>query len=258
MRIVLISLERAVERREKMAREFARVGLEYTIKDAKDGRHLTQEDLDQVDWEGRRQLGLRPQDNASIGCWLSHREVMHDLIENGPEMMAVFEDDARLTPAGPEVLEALEAQPFDFDIVSLYRGHAKRPIVAGIPLTRKHAIGRARFSDDGAVAYVISRAAAGHFLDTTPRMLLALDQAMQRYWLSGLNTYYIDPMVVHHGGDHDSYIEADRQLAREIRRARDNVALTVLRRLRAGIPRAIRKRVAFRKLLRGEIGVTRW
>ena len=214
MRIVLINLERAAHRRAEMAREFDAVGLRYEVKSAIDGRRLSPDHLAQVDGEGRRRLGLRPQDNGSIACWLTHREVMRDLAANGPDMMAVFEDDARFTPELPEVLKVLETRPFDFDLVSLYRGRPRRPFVPCVSLTNSHSAGRVRYSDGGSVGYVITRPAARHFIETTPRMVLGLDHALLRFWISGLNTFYVDPPVVHHGGAHDSEIDDHRVTAR--------------------------------------------
>ena len=258
MRIVLINLERAAARRKAMAREFGALGLSCEIKSAIDGRHLTERDLAQVDWEGRRRLGLRPQARGSIANWLTQREVMRDLVNRGPEMMAVFEDDARFAPELPEVLSALEAKPLSFDVVSLYRGDPKRRFVSGMPLTDRHAMGRVRFSTGGAVGYVITRPAARHFLETTPRMVLAIDHALMRFWENGLNVFYVDPPVVYHGGAQDSQIEGDRSVARRLHRGRGDTASILWRRAGAGLRRAVRKRLAFRRLLRGEIGVTQW
>jgi len=143
MRIVLINLERAAERRERMAQEFGALGLRYEIKEAIDGRNLSAEHLAQVDRQARRRLGLYPQANGSIANWLTQREVMRDLVANGPEMIAIFEDDARLMPELPELLAALEQQRFAFDVVVLQRRHPRRPFIPEVPLNQP-AYGRTR------------------------------------------------------------------------------------------------------------------
>lgn len=258
MRIVLINLERAAERRERMAREFGALGLRYEIKEAIDGRSLSAEHLAQVDRQARRRLGLYPQANGSIANWLTQREVMRDLVANGPEMTAIFEDDARLTPDLPELLATLEQQRFAFDVVVLQRRHPQRPFIPEVPLTDRHTAGRVRYSDSGSEGYVITRAAARHFLEDTPKMVLAIDQALSRFWHSGLNVFYVDPPVVHHAGVDDSQIEDSRNASRQERAENDSLKSIIWRRAIASSRRAVVKRVAFRKLLRGEIGVTRW
>ena len=89
-------------------------------------------------------------------------------------------------------------------------------------------------------------------------MVLTIDQALSRFWHSHLNVFYVDPPVVHHGGTDDSQIEDSRNAAREQRGKADGSATILWRRAVASSRRAMMKRIAFRKLLRGEIGVTRW
>ena len=116
MRIVLISLGRATERRRRMAEEFGRVGLDYEIWPAKDARTLTDEDRAFVDPAARQRLGLHPIPDGSLANTLSQRAAMRDLVQNGPEMMAVFEDDARFDDGLPDVLQELERLSDMFDM----------------------------------------------------------------------------------------------------------------------------------------------
>ena len=258
MRILLLNLERARDRRSRMAREFDNIGLPYETMTAIDGQQLSKSDLAQVDWRARRRLGLRPQDAASIGCWLSHRQAMHDLASNGPEMMAIFEDDARFDPKLPAVLTALESKSLSFDVVSLFRGHPARPFVPHGTLIDGVLVGRVRYSESGLVGYVITRTAARHFLCNTRRMVLAVDHALLRYWVSGLNIFHVDPPIVFHGGRYDSQIDPGRGEARRLQRSNEHPAAVLWRRAITGARRTVIKRAAFRRLLRGEIGVTRW
>ena len=257
MRIVVVNLERASERRARMARQFGALGLNYEIKPAIDGRRLTAEQLALVDRKGRRRLGLYPQPDGSIACWLTYREVLRDLVDNGPDMMAIFQDDAQLAPALPDVLNALERQPFPFDVVLLHRRRPQRPFIPCVQLTSRHQAGRVRYSDDGAEGIVISRAAARHFIRTTPRMVLAIDHALLRFWRNGLNVFYVNPAVVRHGGYEDSYISTDRIAAKKHQREAEGLAAILWRRAVTGCHDAIMKRFAFRRLLRGEISAPR-
>ena len=97
MKLFVINLERAVERRRRMEEQFASLGLEATFHPAADIRDFTQETYAMVDRETRQRLGLWPQADTEIGCWLSHYRIMQEIAENGPETVAVFEDDAGLS-----------------------------------------------------------------------------------------------------------------------------------------------------------------
>ncbi len=260
MRIFVINLKRAFARRDRMASEFASLGLPYEIHEAVDGRLLQDEHYDQVDWEGRRKIGLAPQDDASIACWLSHRQVMQRIVDEGLDMAAIFEDDARLLPPVPEVLDKLEQRPFDFDVVSMYRGMKQvkqRRFIPTADLTKDCRVGRVRFSAAGLVGYVITRPAARHFLETQRRMVYAVDHELLRFWTSGLNCFYMDPPIVLHGGAHDSFIQDDRDTARKQHKKADGYLSIALRRFAASVPRFVHRRVAFRKLLAGKFGICR-
>ena len=173
-------------------------------------------------------------------------------------MVAIFEDDAGLSPELPEVLAALERKPFDFDIVMLNRRSHRKAFIPCERLTGNHMAGRVRYSDYGSEGYVITREAARNFLESTPLMMWEIDQALSRFWENGLNVFYVDPPVVFHNERNDSQIEGDRNRSRQRQREADGTAYLLWRRAVAAVQRSIRRRAAFRLLLDGRTGVTRW
>ena len=228
-----------------MSQQFEELGLEPEFHEAVDGRHLTEEDYAQVDRVTRQRMGLRPQADGSIANWLSQRQVMREIVENGPETVAIFEDDAELSPELPSVLAALERRPTSFDIVKLNRRTPSKIFVPYKQLSTGHNIGRIRYHDFGAEGYVITRDAIRRFLEVTPRMMWELDQAINSYWENGLNIYYLDPPVVFHGGCSESQIEADRRRSRQLYRQTDNPVLILWRRTPWSIRRQLTRRREF-------------
>ena len=253
MRIVLISLERATERRRRMAEEFARVGLDYEIWPAKDARTLTDEDRAFVDRAARERLGLYPIPDGSLACTLSERAAMRDLVRNGPESMAVFEDDARFEAGLPAVLQALERQTHAFDIVKLQRRNLRRPFIPTMSLPTDHRLGRVRFSDFGSEGYVITREAARLLLERIPRMVRDMDHELSYFWENGLNVLYVDPPVVREDREYGSQIHETRSAERLAhRRERLRRPGVLARRVKAIIANDFRRRIAFRRLLRSD------
>ena len=173
-------------------------------------------------------------------------------------MVAIFEDDAGLSPQLPEVLAALERKPFDFDVLKLNRRSRKRLFLPCVLLTPNHMAGRVKFSDYGSEGYVITRDAARHLLTSETKMIWEIDHHISRFWDNGLNVFYVDPPAVSHNEEDDSQIESDRQRSRRGQRTDDGVTTVLWRRAKAGLHRKIRQRTEFRRLIRGEIGVTRW
>ena len=253
MRIVLISLERATERRRRMAEEFARVGLDYEIWPAKDARTLTDEDRAFVDRAARERLGLHPIPDGSLANTLSQRAAMRDLVRNGPEMMAVFEDDARFGTDLPAVLRELEQHSGMFDIVKLQRRNLRRPFLPVIALPTGHGLGRIRFSDFGSEGYVITRDAARLLLTRTPRMVREIDHVLSRFWESGLTVLYVDPPIVWEDTTNISQIQETRSEERlSHRRRRRREPAVLLRRVAGIIYHDVWRRIAFRRLIRAD------
>ena len=235
-----------------MAAEFARAGIGYEVWPAVDARTLTDEDRGLVDHGARRRLGLYPIPDGSLANTLSQRAAMRDLVDNGPGMMAVFEDDSTFDPALPEVLSELEARDDLFDVVVLQRRNPRRRFAACTSLPSGHVLGRVRFSDYGSNGYVITRAAARCFLERTPRMVREIDQALSRFWDNGLDVLYVHPPVVSHDQVLRSQIEETRHVERADHRPARRKPAVFVRRLAAGVARDVRRRIIFRRLLRAD------
>ena len=105
MRCIVINLPVAWERREAIDHAFHKVGLEYEIWPAVDGHCLTESDRAVIDLLARARLGVRPMDDSPTACLLSHYAVLRHLVESEDEMLAVFEDDARLHPDVVDVFD---------------------------------------------------------------------------------------------------------------------------------------------------------
>ncbi len=250
MRMFVINLARAKDRRQRISQQFAKVGLKPEFHEAVDGKHLTAEHYAEVDRRTRRRMGLRPQADGSIANWLSQRQVMREIVQNGPETAAIFEDDAELAPELPSVLAVLERRPISFDIVKLNRRTPSKAFIPYNQLSTGHNIGRVRYHDFGTEGYVITRASAHRFLEAIPKMMWEMDQAINNYWENGLNIYYLDPPVVFHTGVQASQIEEDRKRLRRLHQQTENSAMTLLRRTQWSIGRSLSRRREFKRRIR--------
>ena len=250
MRLIVINLDRAKCRRQRITGEFRKVGLNAEFHVAVDGKQLSPRDYDQVDRTTPRRMGLKSQGDGLIGNWLSQRQVMKEVVEHGPDIVAIFEDDVELSPELPCLLTALERDKIFFDIVKLARRTPDKTFIPYRKLSSGHVIGRVRYHDSGTEGYVITRDAARRFLTQTPKMTWALDQAINNYWENGLNIYYLEEPVVFHGGSEDSLIEQDRKRSRELHRRTENQMMILCRRIPWTIQRYLSRRQEFLRRVR--------
>ena len=84
-------------------------------------------------------------------------------------------------------------------------------------------------------------------------MVREIDHVLSRFWENGLDVVYLEPPVVHEDRESDSQIQETRSTERLLhRRERLRRPAILARRLRALIANDLRRRIAFRRLLRSD------
>lgn len=184
---------------------------------------------------------------AEIACWHSHVRAIREVSAGSEPMAAIFEDDAVLQPTPPVVLDCLQDCPVPFDLVSLARRNPERPLIFPHPLLPGHFMGRVRYTEYGAMGYVITREAARQLMTSMTRMRLPVDMELMSFWVHRLNLYFLDRPVVEHDDDAPSQLAPDR--ARIMAGWRKRRLRETIWRLQIGV----RKRIGFRQLVRGKI-----
>jgi hypothetical protein len=117
MHIYCVNLEKRIDRRESVGKEFVREGIDVEFFPATDGRVDTPQGLD-----------VNP---AEYGCSMSHTRIWRDIVTKGHETALIFEDDVRLVPNFDLKLKNIlkEAEGINWDIIHL------GPL---IPIVKRH------------------------------------------------------------------------------------------------------------------------
>lgn len=90
--VLVISLKRAPERRASISLHLNRLGIEYRLIDAVDGKAMTPSQIAKV------VAPLKEMHPGEVGCYLSHINVYEIIRDENIEVALVLEDDARLNP----------------------------------------------------------------------------------------------------------------------------------------------------------------
>ena len=203
MKSYVINLPRATERRDSIRKEFEKYELEFEFYSAVDWMDLTDQDIsDNVDpnFIAERKSFGRPSLTGTLACWLSHRNLWKTALNNGESVVAIFEDDATLTPETKQALKLLKnSDELKFDIVFLYNGKLRNPLIPIYKLNDNFSLNLIKYDSIGAVGYVIRDSAMNRLLDKFPKMVIHIDALMHYYWWTGLKTYILTPQVVFHG-----------------------------------------------------------
>lgn len=158
LRIYVISLARAVDRRVSICAHLQELGLEYELVDGVDGRALPSR-------EHARLLapGVAFQSPGVVGCYMSHMAVYRRLVGSGAAAALVLEDDAALNPAVVPLLRAGLTR-LDFDYCFLDCGNDRDPVFydpdARLPLGHGFTAYRLSGGPEGTHAMIVTREAA--------------------------------------------------------------------------------------------------
>jgi len=253
MRIFVINLARANHRRQKMQKQLVSSGLEFAFLEATDGRSLTIEERNLVDNQQRQSVTAYPLSDNEIGCCISHRRAMQELINSGHFMAVVLEDDVNLAPDFSRVIHVIKEQPVDFDFIFLGRKFKEGEFfVPCHTLLPDMHLGRVGYTHMGAIGYIVSQKGARKFLAYAPRIVNAIDKEIHRFWANGLSLYGLERPIIVHADDGKSFLEETRHEAQPKLRIRYAAADTLVwrcRRLATKVSDSVCKRVVFAAML---------
>lgn len=247
MQLIVISLPTAHDRRERISQRFAEVGLRFEFMDAVDAGRLTEQDFARIDRGYGRRWGLPPLSPTEFACWLSHVHAIRRVAAGPDPMTAIFEDDAIPRTDLPTILSALEICPVAFDLVSLSRRNPNRQMVSAHPLAAGRSMVRVRYSEYGAEGYVITRDAAAWLVRRMTRMRVPVDVDLLFFWVHRINLWFLNVPAV----DHDVSIPSQLAMGRTAKLV--GWRKPRLRRMVYRLQMGARKRIGFRRLVKGKI-----
>jgi glycosyl transferase family 25 len=198
--IWVVSLARAVDRREFVEQAFRDAGLPFEIFPATDGRELSAAEIARYSsyramYEYGSELG-----RGMLGASLSHLRVLERMVADDIPELVVFEDDARPHVRFGDVLRARDALPADWDVVtfhSLFNWAAPQP-VAPAPIIDDFHVCRYQRTPMGLQAYLITRDAAERVLAVGYPVAFPPDELLFRRHPAGLHVYGIEPTLIVH------------------------------------------------------------
>ena len=195
---VFINLSKDVKRCEQMTSQLRQIGLGASRLPAVWWADLSG---DKQRWYFSSALNQRqyfkPLGNGEKGCYASHVLAWQQLLAGDAPALVVLEDDVRLLPALPQVLQAIAQLPAQsWDMVKLY-GREHEKIAQQMPLadTGVQLITYRRVPSFAA-AYVISRAGAQKLLASRVPFGRPVDVDMRFWFENGVRTFGVFPSVV--------------------------------------------------------------
>lgn len=177
MKAYVINLERSVERRRSMERQFSQLnglGMPFEVVPAVDGRTLDMRDRTLVDPGLHEVVRQRTGGGAEgvAGCALSHARVYRKILDTTAPWAAVLEDDAVLPGDFPHLVDTVGRSMQGSEVVLLHYANRQGCRVArqdAIDVGRSRLLARPVAGCDltSSAAYLITRTACLSLLEGT-------------------------------------------------------------------------------------------
>lgn len=181
--IYCLSLRNRQDRRDCMAQEFARIGLDYKFINAIQSANIC-----------LPELGVKLHESnyaAILACAMSHRMIIDTAIN---EYIIIFEDDIRLSDDFLDRLKYIEALQLDFDMMYL-GGHFN---VGDTPTpTKDKYIHKINKGVAGTYGYII-KTKLSEFIERNYTYNYGIDEFFSAFVQPRFNCYIFIPTMVEH------------------------------------------------------------
>lgn len=187
MKIIVLNLERSIERRNVMRTRLEGLPFEIEFLSAIDGKLLHYDSL--PDGTEKR---LAP---GEIGTYLSHVKAWQTVVEQNLECAVILEDDVLLEPSFPSIVNELCQLDFRWDAIRL---SALMPIkgISLCSLSDGTELLLPNKNPSGCQGYLVNKPGAERLISRLSIPLQPIDNAFDRYWKYGLYIPIISPSVV--------------------------------------------------------------
>lgn len=192
LQILVISLVRSPQRREKAQSELSKTNLSWSFLDAVDGSQMQFPPPEYNSRKVRRLLGFDLTKNE-IGCFLSHRKAWQTCINNNQPTL-IFEDDFILLPHVEKTLQLLLTEFHDWQLIRLQglseTAYDVVKAIGDISIVKNHG------DPVGATAYIVKPEAAKILIEHAKDIYEPLDHFLEHRKKHGVEMLAVKPYPV--------------------------------------------------------------
>lgn len=214
LEIVVISLQRATERRHAIQRQFDELGLTFSFLDAVDGKQ-THPLFARFNARKAWWIGEIPLTDGHLGCYASHYLAWQKCLEDDRPRI-ILEDDALLYQEPfLAFIGMIPELPDAFECIRLFQNKSRKS--GNIPLYSGDTITIAKFlrGHKSATGYFLTPAAARKFLAHARSWTEPLDLEMDQFWANRVECFGTLPACLTNDGAFDSAIDKGMDTAKQ-------------------------------------------
>ncbi|MDO9568511.1 MAG: glycosyltransferase family 25 protein [Hydrogenophaga sp.] len=193
--VLLINLPRSTDRRARMERRMAALGLDYELMPAVDGRNRLEELLPSVDVAAFERHVGRDVLPGEIGCYHSHLRAWRHFLASDAQVLLVLEDDMVFHDDFADALRTALRGRAHWDMLKLSKIRAKQPVCQGLlgPYRLNAYIGAAT----GFGAYLVQRETAQRLLPRLLPIRAPIDRELEQVQRHDIRHFGLEPFPSH-------------------------------------------------------------
>ncbi len=209
--IFVISLERSMDRRHRVAEEFSNLDIQWEFIDAIDGSKLSGPPNNYNQKKVQRLLGYQLTSNE-IGCYLSHQKAW-ELVTKNNKTAVILEDDFTLSNLFLLGVNELIENQKDWEIVRLQGLYSSSNIL----VKKLNHINIVKNIGDpvGATAYILKPSIAKKLIEFSNEIYEPLDHYLEHKSKHGIVIHATQPYLVKNSGVITTII--DRPIRRPVK-----------------------------------------
>ncbi|MGH1355449.1 MAG: glycosyltransferase family 25 protein [Thalassovita sp.] len=202
--VIVISLERAVERLKSFDSECANLGITYSVFTGVDGKAEYETLLQKTDVAGwKRHMGA-PLSAGHLGCYASHVQLWSQIGEGADDIVLVCEDDVVFHDDFPKAVQAALKASEHWDICRFAKIRAKGAITQGTVDGYRLNAYWGPFT--GNACYLIKRDLAKRLARGFWPISRAHDHELNRFFHYDFRLMGLEPFAAHPDDKDESYI----------------------------------------------------
>ena len=207
MKIFIVSLKDATQRRQNITKRMKDLGLSFEFFDAVDGRNGLSECYEpMIDYNAiKRRLG--GMSGGEIACALSHALLYKKIVDENINSTIILEDDVILSDDFSVMVTQELCEKSDKDFIFLYHLFARAMVWGGEPFLKGYKVCKMAKTPNGAVAYYISLSMARQLSKIVVPISWVADWGVD---IASYNSGLIVPRIVSHPPMDNSNLEDTR------------------------------------------------
>lgn len=199
MKTFVISLQKSIERRQRIQQALSQAGIDFTFLDAVDA---TQENFKYHDRVTPQKTTTRfgyLLTKGEVACYASHYSVWEKCVEL-KEPLLVLEDNAAFSEQLENCYPHFQKLMAKYDFIKLGGTHqtGKKHVGINIIEAINEEVNLIRYCkrDSGARGYLLTPKAAKQFIENAKEFIEPVDDYMEKPWRHSIKSYCFSPDIV--------------------------------------------------------------